>query len=122
MLRSRTLVVIGLLLMLFGALDPLEGCLFILVGSGTAALGAHLATGRHRALLTWAFALVAAGVAALLVLSAIGGIGGKSGRSLWWALLLLPYAAGWLMAVFGVVLWLFEGPPTRANEGEPASS
>ena len=40
-----------------------------------------------------------AGVAALFGLSALGGIGGDSGRSMWWAVLLVPYVTGWVLAL-----------------------
>jgi hypothetical protein len=47
------------------------------------------------------FILIAAGVAAMWGVSTVGGFGGSSGRSMWWGVLLLPYAAGWVMAVWG---------------------
>ncbi|MFM9090669.1 MAG: carboxypeptidase regulatory-like domain-containing protein, partial [Verrucomicrobiota bacterium] len=49
----------------------------------------------------WALitALIATGVTAMLALSAVGGIGGHTGRSWAWGLLLLPYPAGWLLGV-----------------------
>lgn len=35
--------------------------------------------------------------------SAIGGIRGNTGRSVWWALALMPYPVGWLLGlVFGM--------------------
>jgi hypothetical protein len=34
-------------------------------------------------------------------MSALGGIGGDTGRSYWWALLFLPYPVGWIMALTG---------------------
>jgi hypothetical protein len=49
---------------------------------------------------------MAVGVAAMFVLSAFGGIGGKSGHSMWWGVLILPYPVGWLMALAGAVLAL----------------
>jgi hypothetical protein len=42
----------------------------------------------------------------LFALSAIGGIGGKSGHSMWLGLLILPYPVGWLMALAGGVAGL----------------
>jgi hypothetical protein len=39
-------------------------------------------------------------------LSSVGGIGGNSGRSMWWGLLMLPYPVGWLMALLGGVIGL----------------
>ena len=59
---SRMLVIIGLTSMLLGAIDPLEGSLIILPGTGLVALGALLGKSRRRALLYWSLALVAIGV------------------------------------------------------------
>ena len=54
----------------------------------------------------------------MFALSAVGGIGGKSGHSIWWGLLLLPYPAGWLMALVGAVVGLvrmFRGRGQQAH-------
>ncbi len=99
----HALVVLGFLGMLVGALDPLEGSLIILPGIALVALGARLGHSRHRVLLYWSLALVAAGVGALWALSAVGGIGAQTGRSNWWALVLLPYPVGWIMGLLGAV-------------------
>jgi hypothetical protein len=96
---SRILCVAGMLTMVVGCLDPMEGAFLILAGSGLLALGAHLGRSRHRKLVFWAFALTAVGVAILFGLSAVGGLGGETGRSMLWALVLLPYPAGAIMAL-----------------------
>lgn len=108
MLWSRILKVVGGTAMLLGTLDPLEGSLLILPGSGLVALGMFLGGKDRKTVLswTWAFILIAAGVAAMFALSAVGGIGGKSGHSMWWGVLMLPYPAGWLMALAGGVAGL----------------
>jgi purine-cytosine permease-like protein len=100
-LCSRILKVGGGIAMVVGTLDPMEGSLLILPGSGLVALGIYLGGKDHRTVhyWTWAFILIAVGVAALFGLSAVGGIGGRTGRSMWWGLLMLPYPLGWLMAV-----------------------
>lgn len=116
MVRPRTLIVVGVLLMVAGALDPLEGAAAILAGSGMAAVGARLGHSRRRALLEWGFGLIVAGVASMIVLSALGGFGGfggGSGRSAWWGLLLLPYAVGWVTGLAGAALWLMDGLRNR---------
>jgi hypothetical protein len=105
---SRILVIVGLIAMVIGALDPLEGSLVILPGIGFVALGARLAKSRQRVLLSWSLALVAAGVGVLWGLSAVGGFGGNTGRSYWWALTLLPYPVGWVMGLVGAVRSLRE--------------
>jgi len=116
---TRSLVVIGLAGMLLGAIDPLEGSLLILPGTGLVALGALLGEGRRRQLVSWSLALVSVGVGALWVLSALGGIGGDTGRSNWWGLVLLPYAVGWVMGVAGAILTLVESfrRPGRPDRG-----
>lgn len=111
---SRPLVIGGLAAMLLGALDPLEGSLIILPGAAAAALGARLGGTRWRSLLLWSFVLVAVGVAALFAMSAVGGLGGSTGRSMWWALVLLPYPVGWVLGLIGAVLTLL-----AARRGEP---
>jgi hypothetical protein len=117
-LWARVSIIVGLVAMLIGVIDPLEGSLVILAGNGMALLGALLGSRRHRGLLIWSFVMVAAGVGALWGLSALGGIGGSSGRSNWWGLVLLPYPVGWFMGIVGVVLKLRE--PAEAAQSPAA--
>lgn len=105
---SLVLVVLGLLAMLVGAVDPLEGSFVILPGSGAVALGSLLGKSRYHRLLTCTFVLIFAGVAAMVVLSVLGGIGGNSGRSLWWGLFVLPYFLGWVVGLVAGILGLIE--------------
>jgi hypothetical protein len=108
LLWSRILQTVGGIAMLVGTLDPLEGSLLILPGSGMVAVAMYLGGKDRRTVLYWAwvFGLIAVGVGALFGLSAAGGIGGKGGHSVWWGVLLLPYLAGWLMALAGGVAGL----------------
>ncbi|MCX6923722.1 MAG: hypothetical protein NT154_11020 [Verrucomicrobia bacterium] len=120
MLWSRILKVVGSIAMMLGTLDPLEGSLLILPGSGLVALGMFLGGKQRRMVLywTWAFILIVVGVGAMFALSAVGGIGGKSGHSMWWGVLILPYPAGWLMALASGVAGLvrrFRGRGQRAH-------
>lgn len=110
MLWSRILVIAGSIAMLIGAVDPLEGSLIILPGSGMVALGTLLGKGRHRILLywMWVFILIAIGVGAMWVLSAFGGIGGTTGHSMWLGVLVLPYPIGWIMGFAGIIYGLIE--------------
>lgn len=100
-LWARILVTLGGIAMLLGTVDPLEGSLLILPGSGLIALGTFIGQSQRGVIRywLWVFGLIAVGVAAMFVLSAFGGIGGKSGHSMWWGVLLLPYPVGWLMAL-----------------------
>jgi hypothetical protein len=112
---SRILVIVGLVAMVIGALDPLEGSLVILPGTGLVAFGALVANSRHRILLYWSFVLVTVGVAGLWALSALGGIGGNSGRSIWWGLVVLPYPVGWIVGLVGAIRTLREGSGRRVS-------
>ena len=89
--------------MLVGALDPMEGSAVILPGSGLVALGSLVAQNDRRLLVfrVWVFILIALGVGALWGLSMVGGIGGNSGRSMWWGVLVLPYLIGWSIGIWG---------------------
>ena len=112
------MVIVGLLAMLVGAVDPLEGSFIILPGSGVVAFGAFLAGSRYRMLICWAFVLIAFGVGAMVVLSMWGGIGGNSGHSIWWGLLVLPYPIGWLLGLGGVIFTLIESFKRLAQSTE----
>ena len=118
---SRVLIVVGVAGMLVGAIDPLEGSLIILPGTGLVALGALLGKSRYRILLYWSLILVAVGVGELWVLSAFGGVGGSRDRSIWWGLVVLPYPVGWILGLAGVILTLAEifKPPVRPREEVP---
>ena len=106
--RSRTLVIVGLVLMLAGVLDPMEGSVVILAGSALAAAGAFFGPSRRYRLQVTAFVLIAIGVAALFGLSALGGVGGNTGRSIWWLALCVPYPVGWAIGLVGAVARLRE--------------
>lgn len=119
-LWSRILKVVGGIAMMLGTLDPMEGSLLILPGNGLVALGIYLGGKDRRTVLywTWAFILIAVGVGALFGLSAVGGIGGNSGYSMGCGILILPYPAGWLMALVGGVAGLvryFKGRGQKAH-------
>jgi hypothetical protein len=100
---SRILIVVGSIAMLVGALDPMEGSVVILPGSGLVALGTFLGQNGRRwiAYRVWVFILITIGVGAMWGLSRVGGFGGNSGRSMWWGVLILPYLIGWSMSIWG---------------------
>lgn len=98
---ARILKAAGILCILVGSLDPLEGSVLILAGSGLVALAARLGPEPPSVFREWRalFLMIAFGVLQLFELSAFGGIGGKEGHSLWWGVLILPYVAGWVLAL-----------------------
>lgn len=89
--------------MVLGALDPMEGSVVILGGSGLVALGTSLSQEKRQwfAYRLSVFLLIVFGVAAMWGLTMVGGIGGKSGHSIWWGVLILPYLIGWWMGMWG---------------------
>ena len=78
-LWSRILCIIGVIAMTIGAVDPLEGSLIILAGSGLVALRAFLGKSRHRKFVYRAFGLIVIGIAAGLIVTMLGGLGGNTG-------------------------------------------
>lgn len=114
-LWSRILVIAGSIAMLVGVLDPMEGSLVILAGSGLVTLGTFLSNSGRRMLIywIWVFLLISVGVGALFGLSAIGGIGGKSGHSMWWGVLTLPYPVGWIMGIVSLLIRLIRSVQHR---------
>jgi hypothetical protein len=94
---------VGGIAMLVGAVDPMEGSLAILPGSGLMALGAFLAHAERLVMLyrLAVFGLITIGVGSLWGMTMFGGIGNSSGHSPWWGLLLVPYVVGWPKGILG---------------------
>jgi hypothetical protein len=111
----------GLVLMVLGAVDPLEGSIAIVAGSAMAAAGAYLGRSKYRSMLFRAFGLILTGVAIMFGMSAMGGIGGSTGRSMWWALTLLPYPAGWVLGLIGSARRILEMRAGPSGSGSTAS-
>jgi hypothetical protein len=118
---SRILCLAGTILMLAGCVDPLEGSLLILPGSGVAALGALLGGSRNIRWSLWGLAATAVGVGILFLLSAQGGVSGATGRSTWWLLILFPYPAGAVLSLVAGVRTAVE-MGRRLREAQPGGS
>lgn len=112
---ARPLYIVGSVAMLVGALDPLEGSIIIVGGVVCATIGASMMRSRHARDLSWSAGLVCVGVAALWIMSDRGGIGGDTGRSLWWGLTLLPYPVGWVLGMLAIVRQFRDDRATRRN-------
>ena len=102
---SKVLFVIGSVAILVGTLDPMESSIVIMAGS--AVLLASVVVGKSpRPVVvywTWTLVLIAVGVGTLFAWSSVGGLGGRTGHSMWWGLTMLPYPIGWFMAVRAIV-------------------
>jgi len=114
-LWSRSLVIVGSIAMLIGAFDPLEGSIIILAGSALVVSGTYLSNSQRNILLywVWTFILITFGLAMMWMLTAVGGIGGSTGRSIWWGLIILPYPIGWIMGMISLFVRLVEFIKTR---------
>jgi len=105
--NARFLFVIGVIALLAGVIDPLEGSLAIAGGSGLITLSVYMTRDRYRESHLFAFILIVFGVFFLFFFSSLGGFGDGAVLSWWWALLILPYPLGWLLAVSLLVARLF---------------
>lgn len=114
---AKILTIAGGIAMAIGAIDPMEGSLLIFPGSGLVALGTYLGGAERRDVRfkVASFVLLAIAFAALWGFTFVGGVGGATGRSIWWmALPIVPYLIGWNMGIWGPgsprwLLWLGAG-------------
>lgn len=105
---TKIAFITGVVALLTGTLDPLEGSVVIAVGSGLIALATWLTKDHHYKLFLTCFILIATGVCMLFYLSSLGGFGGNSSLSWYWGLFILPYPAGWLLAVILLLVRMFK--------------
>lgn len=66
--------------------------------------------------------MVALGFAVMWALTAIGGVGGSTGRSAWWALLVAPFVVGWILGVVAGVRTEVDRYRDRRNRGHRAAA
>jgi hypothetical protein len=116
---SRALGMAGLLALLVGAVDPLEGFPLVLGGGVLAVIAARLARSRWFRPMAWGLGLATGGCAAMVVLSALGGIGGQSELPAAWGLTVLPYPIGGSLLLAGSELLLWQLLRARPASGLP---
>lgn len=100
---TRGLTIGGGVATVAGGLDPLEGSPLLLLGSVLLALAGVLGeeAPRVRMLRFCIVVMIGVGVAAVWGLSALGGVGGDTGRSLGWMALTVPMVVGWSVSFWG---------------------
>ncbi len=96
---TQIIYITGIVFLIAGAIDALEGSVIIVLGSGLIALSTYLTHDRNRRLFLAAFIMILIGIAFLFYLSSLGGFGGTSALSWWWGTLILPYPIGWLLTI-----------------------
>ncbi|GAA4281057.1 hypothetical protein [Gaetbulibacter aestuarii] len=101
---ERIVFKIGVMALIIGALDPLEGSIIIMIGSALIALSLHLRKDDYRKFFLFAFLTITFGVFFLFYLSSLGGFGGTSTLSWWWALLIVPYPMGWITSIILLII------------------
>ncbi|MDZ7614063.1 MAG: hypothetical protein U5K51_10515 [Flavobacteriaceae bacterium] len=95
---TRVIYITGIIALLIGVLDPLEGSLVIVFGSTTYSTRCSFNTDNHRRkAYLLAFLLIAAGVSFMFYFSSLGGFGGESNLSWWWprSNFLIPSGGFW---------------------------
>lgn len=100
--------IIGVIALVLGFIDPLEGSVIIVAGSALIALSTQLTNDKHRKIFLSSFLLILFGVFFMFYFSSLGGFGGSSILSWWWILLILPYPIGWLMSVILLIFKTFK--------------
>ena len=100
----RIIYILGIISLIAGALDPLEGSVIIVGGSALIALSTQLTHDRHRRIFLITSVMITMGVCFMFYFSSLGGFGGASTLSWWWCLLILPYPIGWLITVILLII------------------
>ena len=100
----RIIYVIGIIALIIGTLDPLEGAIVIVAGSTMITLSSYLEHDSHWKMFLVSLIMMVFGVYFLFYLSALGGFGGKSTLSWWWGILILPYPLGWLSTIILLII------------------
>ena len=113
---TRVIYITGVVALIIGVIDPLEGSIIIAAGSVLIALATYLTHDRHRKLFLLSTILIAIGVSFMFYLSSLGGFGNGSKLSWWWGLLILPYPIGWIMAIVLLIVRLSKGEIIKPRE------
>lgn len=101
---TRIIYIIGIISLVAGAVEPLEGSVLVALGSALIALSTHLTNDRNRRIFLTTFIMIIAGVGFMFYFSSLGGFGGESKLSWWWGILILPYPIGWLINIILLIM------------------
>lgn len=107
---QRILYIIGIIALIIGAIDPLEGSILIVIGSALVALSTFLTHDKHRKIFLASLIMVVFGVGYMFYTSTLGGFGGPDNLSFWWALPILPYPLGWLITIVTLIVRAVKKP------------
>lgn len=113
---TRVIYIIGIIALIIGALDPLEGSVVIGSGSALIALSSYLTHDRHWKIFLASFVMILIGVFFLFYLSSLGGFGGTATLSWWWGTLILPYPIGWLISIVILIIRAVKKKKQQTNQ------
>jgi hypothetical protein len=105
----------GIVALIIGAIDPLEGSVVIAIGSALLALSTHLTHDRHRKIFLVSLIMILIGVFFMFYFSSLGGFGGTSTLSWWWGILILPYPIAWLTTIILLIVRVVKKPVIKAD-------
>lgn len=111
----RIIYTIGVIALLIGVFDPLEGSVVIAAGSAFIALSTYQTKDWHWRIFLTSLIMIVIGVFFLFYFSSLGGFGGKSTLSWWWGTLILPYPLGWLMSIITLIIRATNKSKREAN-------
>jgi hypothetical protein len=111
---TRVIYTIGVIALVIGAIDPLEGSVVLLAGCALISLATFLTHDRHWKIFLTCLVLIAIGVVFLFYLSSLGGFGGNA-LSWWWGILVLPYPVGWLIAIILLIVRAVKKPQPQTS-------
>lgn len=96
-LWNRRFYVTGIILIIIGALDPMEGSILIELGTLLLTITTQLSKDRHKFLFLISTLLISVGFFSLWFVSSLGGFDPKT--EWWWLIFILPYPIGWLALI-----------------------
>jgi hypothetical protein len=98
----RFVFISGIVALIIGAIDPMEGSIVIVVGGICLALSTFLMQDRYKKIFLAAGVMILVGVSSLWFVSSLGGFDPK--KEWWWSLLIMPYPLGWLMNIVTLII------------------
>lgn len=107
---TRYLYIFGVIALIIGVIDPLEGSILISLGSISLAFSTYLNNDPQWKVFLSASLMIIFGVSFLFYFSSLGGFGGNSSLSWWWGVLIIPYPLGWLLSIIMLIFRLIKKP------------
>jgi hypothetical protein len=111
----RIIYIIGIIALIFGILDPLEGSVVIAAGSSLISLATYLTKDRHWKIFLASCIMILIGVFFMFYFSSMGGFGGSSTLSWWWGIVIIPYPVGWLMSIILLIVRAIKNPKEKGS-------